>query len=201
VTRAKVWQTDGMTDTFEPRPAAMSNQRPYPEVTIRAFSPGDWPAVWAVLEPILRSGETYVFARDISEQEMHQLWINLPAATFLACDAQGQILGTYFIKPNQPGLGSHVSNCGYATAAQAQGRGVASSMCEHSQQQALAMGFKAMQFNFVVSSNEGAVRLWKKHGFQVVGTVPQAFQHHSLGLVDVLVMHKKLNLASHSAAH
>lgn len=163
------------------------------ELTIRAFSTSDWPGVWAVLEPIVRGGEAYVFARDISEDEMHSIWTELPAATFVACDEGGDILGSYFIKPNQPGLGSHVSNCGYATAAQAQGRGVASAMCEHSQQQAMAMGFKAMQFNFVVASNKGAVRLWKKHGFNVVGTVPQAFQHHRLGLVDVLVMHKKLH--------
>lgn len=161
--------------------------------TIRPFVPTDWPVVWTLLKPIVRAGETYVFAPDIAEEEMRDIWIKLPAATFVACDAAGEILGSYFIKPNQPGLGSHVSNCGYATAAQARGRGVASAMCEHSQRQALAMGFKAMQFNFVVSSNEGAVRLWKKHGFNVVGTVPQAFQHHGLGLVDVLVMHKFLS--------
>lgn len=166
--------------------------KPPLDLTIRAFNPFDWPGVWAVLEPIVRAGETYVFAPDISEDEMRDIWIKLPAATFVACDASGRILGTYFIKPNQPGLGAHVSNCGYATAAQAQGQGVASAMCEHSQQQALAMGFTAMQFNFVVSSNEGAVRLWKKHGFQVVGVVPQAFQHHRLGLVNVFVMHKTL---------
>jgi ribosomal protein S18 acetylase RimI-like enzyme len=160
--------------------------------TIRAMQPQDWSGVWAVLEPIVRSAEAYVFAPDISEAQMHEIWVSLPSATFVACDSSGDILGTYYIKPNQPGLGSHVSNCGYATAAHAQGRGVASALCEHSQQQALAMGFTAMQFNYVVSSNETAVRLWKKHGFRVVGTVPEAFQHHRLGLVDVLVMYKKL---------
>ncbi len=181
-----------MSEPTAPQTAAEPHPRPRLELTIRAFSPGDWPAVWAVLEPIVRCGETYAFSRNISEDEMRDIWVKLPAATLVACDATGDILGSYFIKPNQPGLGSHVSNCGYATAAQAQGRGVASAMCEHSQQQALAMGFKAMQFNFVVASNEVAVRLWKKHGFNVVGTVPQAFQHHRLGLVDVLVMHKTL---------
>ncbi len=182
-----------MSKPTAPQTASGPHQRPRAELTIRAFIPSDWPGVWAVLELIVRGGEAYVFARDISEDEMRDIWIKLPAATFVACDASGDILGSYFIKPNQPGLGSHVSNCGYATAAQAQGRGVASAMCEHSQQQALAMGFKAMQFNFVITSNEGAVRLWKKHGFNVVGTVPQAFQHHRLGLVDVLVMHKSLS--------
>jgi ribosomal protein S18 acetylase RimI-like enzyme len=189
-----IWQTLVLKDSNN-RTKTMSSAIPVlmpTDLTIREFEPADWPFVWALLEPIVRGGESYVFARDISEDEMHQLWIKLPSTTFVACDAKGDILGTYFIKPNQPGLGAHVSNCGYATAAQAQGRGVASCMCEHSQKTALAMGFKAMQFNFVVSSNEGAVRLWKKHGFNVVGRVPQAFQHHSLGLVDVLVMHKFL---------
>ena len=181
-----------MTELTASAPIATPPQQLQAEFTIRAFSASDWPGVWAVLEPIVRGGDAYVFARDMSENEMHSIWIELPAATYVACDASGDILGSYFIKPNQPGLGSHVSNCGYATAAQAQGRGVASAMCEHSQRQAMAMGFKAMQFNFVVASNEGAVRLGTKHGFSVVGTVPQAFQHHRLGLVDVLVMHKKL---------
>jgi ribosomal protein S18 acetylase RimI-like enzyme len=193
LTGTTVWQTAVMSDTFQHPPATNALVQPGPDITIRAFNPNDWPAVWSVLEPIVRGGEAYAFARDLSEDEMRAIWVQLPAATFVACDAKGDVLGSYFIKPNQPGLGSHVSNCGYATAAQAQGRGVASAMCEHSQQQALTMGFRAMQFNFVVTSNEGAVRLWKKHGFNVVGTVPQAFQHHRLGLVDVLVMHKFLS--------
>ena len=164
--------------------------------TIRTMNPQDWPEVWAILEPIVRGAQAYVFAPDTSEEEMRRVWVDLPAATFVASDESGQILGSYYIKPNQPGLGAHVSNCGYATAVQAQGRGVASAMCEHSQRQALAMGFQAMQFNYVVASNESAVRLWQKHGFKIVGTVPEAFQHHRLGLVDVLVMYKKLSAAS-----
>ena len=164
--------------------------------TIRPLNPQDWSSVWAILEPIVRGAQAYVFAPDTSEEEMRRVWVDLPAATFVASDESGQILGSYYIKPNQPGLGAHVSNCGYATAVQAQGRGVASAMCEHSQRQALAMGFQAMQFNYVVASNESAVRLWQKHGFKIVGTVPEAFQHHRLGLVDVLVMYKKLSAAS-----
>lgn len=160
--------------------------------TIRPFEDSDWPAVWAILQPILRAGEAYVFSPDITEAQTRVQWIDLPAATFVGCDASGEVLGTYFIKPNQPALGAHVSNCGYATAPRAQGRGVASALCVHSQHQAVAMGFLAMQFNFVVSTNEGAVRLWKQHGFTVVGTLPKAFRHHRLGLVDVFVMHKVL---------
>ena len=99
---------------------------------------------------------------------------------------------SYFIKPNQPGQGAHVCNCGYVVAPTAQGQGVASLMCEHSQQQAVAMGFRAMQFNLVVATNEGAVRLWQRLGFRIVGTLPGAFRHRALGAVDAHVMYKAL---------
>jgi len=107
--------------------------------------------------------------------------------------ADGQVLGTYFIKPNQPGLGAHVCNCGYVVAPAAQGQGIASEMCQHSQAEAKAMGFRAMQFNLVVSTNQRAVRLWRKLGFSVVGTLPRAFRHLHLGYVDALVMFKELS--------
>jgi ribosomal protein S18 acetylase RimI-like enzyme len=110
----------------------------------------------------------------------------------VACDSEGVILGTYFIKPNQPGLGAHVCNCGYIVASSAQGRGIAARMCEHSQVQALAMGFKSMQFNFVVSTNVRAIRLWERLGFSIVGRLPGAFNHLKLGYVDALVMFKQL---------
>jgi len=102
------------------------------------------------------------------------------------------VLGTYVIRPNQPGQGSHVSNCGYVVSDAARGMGVASALCEHSQQEALRMGFRAMQFNFVVSTNEGAVRLWRKMGFEIVGTLPGAFRHPRHGFVDAYVMFKQL---------
>lgn len=110
----------------------------------------------------------------------------------MATDTGGAVIGTYFLKPNQPGLGSHVCNCGYVVAAQARGRGVAAAMCEHSQDQARALGFRAMQFNFVVATNESAVRLWQRQGFAVVGRLPGAFRHQKLGFVDALVMYKQL---------
>jgi ribosomal protein S18 acetylase RimI-like enzyme len=102
------------------------------------------------------------------------------------------VIGTYFIKANQPGLGSHVCNCGYVVAPAAQGRGIAAALCEHSQREAVAMGFRAMQFNLVVSTNERAVRLWQRLGFTVVGTLPKAFHHMKLGYVGALVMYKEL---------
>jgi len=107
-------------------------------------------------------------------------------------EQEGRIVGTYALRANQLGLGNHVANCGYMTHPQARRRGVGAAMCAHSLQVARERGFKAMQFNFVVANNEGAVRLWQQHGFAVVGRVPAAFRHSRLGLVDVLIMHRLL---------
>ena len=159
---------------------------------IRRYRESDWPAVWALLHAIFEAGETYAFAPGSTEAEIHRAWIEGPAAVFVACDAHDRVVGTYLIKPNQPGLGSHVCNCGYAVAPEAQGRGVADAMCEHSQAEAVAMGFRAMQFNLVVATNERAVRLWQRLGFAIVGTLPRAFRHRRLGYVDAHVMFKQL---------
>jgi ribosomal protein S18 acetylase RimI-like enzyme len=159
---------------------------------IRTFEESDWDTVWEIIEPVFRAGETYAFSPDITEEEAHNAWINIPAETFVALDENNHIVGTYYIKKNQPGQGSHICNCGYIVAQAARGKGVASGMCEHSQREAVRRGFRAMQYNLVVSSNEGAVRLWKKLGFEVVGTIPEAFHHHKLGYVDAYVMYKKL---------
>ena len=103
-----------------------------------------------------------------------------------------EVLGTYYIKPNQPDLGGHVCNCGYIVSENARGKGIASEMCEHSQHEAVRRGFRSMQYNLVVTTNEGAIRLWKRHGFEVVGTLSEAFRHPQLGYVDAHVMYKKL---------
>lgn len=161
-------------------------------VTIRRLEPRDWPAVWAILRATFASGDTYAFSPASTEAEIHQAWVQLPLASYVACAEDGAVLGTYILKPNQPGLGGHVCNCGYVVASAARGRGLASALCEHSQQQALALGFRAMQFNLVVSTNTGAVRLWQKLGFAIVGTLPGAFRHASLGYVDAHVMYKQL---------
>ncbi len=161
-------------------------------ISIRSITPADWPAVWPLLQATFQAGDTYAFAPESTETEIHKAWVELPAATFVACGPDGQLLGTYFLKANQAGLGAHVCNCGYVVAPAAQGQGVASLMCEHSQTQALAMGFRAMQFNLVVATNERAVRLWQHLGFAVVGTLPGAFRHRTLGYVDAHVMFKTL---------
>ena len=162
------------------------------KVLIRSYQAQDWPAVWALLRQTFAAGDTYAFAPDSTEADIHAAWVELPRATYVACAPDGTLWGTYYLKANQPGLGAHVSNCGYVVAPAARGQGVASSMCEHSQAQARAMGFRAMQFNLVVSTNTGAVRLWQKHGFAVVGTLPGAFAHAQLGYVDAYVMFKSL---------
>lgn len=159
---------------------------------IREYRESDWPGVLPILEETFRAGDTYAFSPQSTAEEIRKVWIEAPAATFVACEADGLIQGTYFIKANQPGLGSHVCNCGYVVAARAQGRGIAAQMCEHSQAQALAMGFRAMQFNLVVATNTRAIRLWERLGFSVAGRLPGAFNHQRLGFVDALVMFKQL---------
>ena len=161
-------------------------------IASRPMEAGDWPAVWCIIEPVFRAGETYTYSPDISEQEAQKTWVETPSETFVALDTDGEILGTYFIKPNQPALGAHVCNCGYIVSGSARGKGVATEMCAHSQREALSRGFRAMQFNFVVSTNEQAVRLWQRSGFEIVGTLPGAFRHSTLGYVDAYVMYKRL---------
>jgi ribosomal protein S18 acetylase RimI-like enzyme len=159
---------------------------------IRQFEDPDWPAVWGILEPIFRAGETYAYPCDISESSAREAWIEKSVATYVAED-EGELLGTYYIVENQPGRGSHVCNCGYAVAAEARGRGIATLMCKDSQEQAVRLGFRAMQYNLVAATNAGAVRLWTKLGFEVAGTLPGAFLHPNEGYVDAYVMYKTLD--------
>lgn len=163
------------------------------DFSIRPYEPGDWPGVWEILEPVFRAGETYAVATDISEAAARTQWTVAPRQAYVAEeDDSGEILGTYYLKPNHEGPGAHVANCGYVVGAAVRGRGVASRMCEHSQVQAVEGGFLAMQFNFVAASNGGAVRLWRAMGFDIVGTLPKAFLHPELGFVDACVMFKTL---------
>lgn len=161
-------------------------------ISIDLFHERDWPEVWAMLQPIFATGETFAQAPDISEADAHKDWIEAPQFVHVARDETGALLGISYVKPNQPGLGAHVCNAGYATAAAARGRGVASLMCEHSQVVAREAGFLHMQYNLVAASNEGAVRLWKRHGFKIIGTLPGAFHNQRLGYVDAHVMYKTL---------
>lgn len=159
---------------------------------IRLFEAKDWDAVWQMIEPVFRAGETYPYPSDITEKEAYQAWIEAPTATCVAVDENDSLVGTYYIKPNQPGRGSHVCNCGYIVAQKDRQKGIASQMCEDSQIRAVDLGFRAMQYNLVVSTNENAVYLWKKQGFTVIGTLPGAFLHSTHGYVDALLMYKVL---------
>lgn len=147
--------------------------------------------VWAILEPTIRAGETYTLPREMSRERALDYWFAPPHEVFVAED-NAHILGTYFLQANQQGGGSHVANCGYVTAPWATGRGVARAMCAHSLGRARERGFQAMQFNFVVSTNERAVALWQSFGFEIVGRLPSAFHHPTAGYVDALVMYRSL---------
>lgn len=159
---------------------------------IKKYQETDWTQIWSIIEKVFLAGETYAYFPDITEQEAHKVWIETPQETYIVKDSSNKIIGTYYIKPNQPGLGSHVCNCGYIVSENARGQGVASTMCQHSQQRAIKIGFRAMQYNLVVSTNEGAIRLWERLGFQVIGTLPKAFKSKSKGFVDAIVMYKEL---------
>jgi ribosomal protein S18 acetylase RimI-like enzyme len=158
---------------------------------IREAVAGDKDAIWAILEPVIRAGETYPLPRDMSREHALAYWFS-PGHEVSVAEENGGIVGTYFLKPNQKGGGAHIANCGYMTAPRATGRGVARAMCAHSFERAKERGFRAMQFNFVVSTNERAVRLWQSFGFEIVGRLPKVFEHPKLGFVDAFVMYRQL---------
>lgn len=160
-------------------------------LTIRPATADDSASIWAILEPVIRAGEAYALDRDLSRDAALAGWLAADRASFVAARGD-QVLGTYYLRANQSGGGAHVANCGYATHREARGQGVARAMAEHSFVEAAARGFRAMQFNFVVSSNVPAVRLWHALGFETVGRLPEAFDHPSLGLVDALVLYRRL---------
>jgi len=160
-------------------------------MVIRAALASDDDAIWRILEPVIRGGDTYTLPAKMSREEALAYW-RTPGHEVFVAEENGEILGTYYLRANQKGGGAHVANCGYMTAPWASGRGVARAMCTHSLEHAKARGFRAMQFNFVVSSNERAVRLWQSLGFEIVGRLPGAFVHPKLGAVDALVMYKQL---------
>ena len=160
-------------------------------VAIRPATDSDDDAIWAILEPVFRAGETYPIPRDISRADALGYWRAGGHAVFVAEDG-GRIVGTYYLHANNRGGGDHVANCGYMVAPAANGRGVARAMCAHSLAQARERGFTAMQFNFVIASNVRAVHLWQRLGFEIVGTLPGAFRHPRVGAVDAFVMYRSL---------
>jgi L-amino acid N-acyltransferase YncA len=158
---------------------------------IRVAATADGDAIWEIMKPIVGAGETYTLPRDMDKESALAYWFSAEHEVFVA-EENGEIVGTYFLQTNQRGGGAHVANCGYMTAPSATGRGVARAMCAHSLERARERGFRAMQFNFVVSSNERAVRLWQRYGFKIVGHLPKAFLHPTLGYVDAYIMYRDL---------
>ena len=158
---------------------------------IRLARVADADGIWTLLQPVFRAGDTYAIDPEISRDAALAYWMDLHAATYVVTQA-GAIVGSYYIKTNQQGGGNHVCNCGYIVGEAARGQGLAAKMCEASQEQALALGYEAMQFNFVLASNAGALRLWHRLGFETVGLIPKAFKHPNLGLVAAHVMFKWL---------
>ncbi|HEY6942915.1 GNAT family N-acetyltransferase [Dokdonella sp.] len=160
-------------------------------LAIREIGVDGFARAWPIFRDVVAGGDTYSYPPDIDEAQARALWTTPPSRCFVA-ERDGEVLGVYMLRPNQPGLGDHVANCGYMVAPHARGQGIASAMCGHSLEQARRAGFRAMQYNFVVSSNDAAVRLWQRHGFAIVGRVPGAFRHARLGPTDVFVMHRAL---------
>lgn len=157
---------------------------------IRAAHDDDRKGILEILEPVIRAGETYALPREMSPADAIAYWFSAGSEVLVAED-EG-IVGTYFLRPNQRGGGAHVANCAYITAERAAGRGVGRAMCEHSLGRAGELGYRAIQFNFVVSTNERAVWLWKSFGFEIVGRLPGAFFHPTQGYVEALIMYLEL---------
>jgi L-amino acid N-acyltransferase YncA len=160
-------------------------------IEIREAAEADFEAIWPIIHQVFSQGDSYPFSPDTDKETAYKIWMVTPTATYVAIQ-EGNIIGTYYLKPNQAELGAHVCNAGYMVSPAARSRGVGRKMCQHSLDEAKRWGFKAMQFNLVVSSNVTAVKLWQDMGFEIVGTLPKAFNHQSLGLVDAYVMYQWL---------
>jgi L-amino acid N-acyltransferase YncA len=168
-----------------------SNSETRAPIAIRPTQEADFEKIWPIFHQVVSQGTTYPYAMDTNRDQAHHLWMELPTATYVALIDE-QIRGTYYIKPNQPGYGSHVCNAGFMVSQAAWGQGLGSAMVNHSLQEARHLGFKAMQFNAVVSTNTRAIALWTRSGFETIGILPKAFNHQQLGLVDLLVMYQWL---------
>ena len=159
---------------------------------IRPYEPADWPAIWALLEPVFRAGESFPHDPAISEAEAQLAWVQHSQAVMVAVDPAGAVVGTYDLRPNALALGAHVANAGYVVAQHYRRQGIGSRLCQHSLQAARRLGFRAMQFNLVVSTNSAGIRCWQRNGFELVGTLPGAFRHRQMGFVDALAMFQGL---------
>lgn len=161
-------------------------------MTIRPATIQDYDAIWDIFKQVIATGDTYVFSPQTPKEDLQKHWFATYMNTFVI-EEDDQILGTYIIKPNQIDLGSHIANGSYMVSPQHHGKGIGKLLCQHSLDTAKALGYRAMQFNIVISTNTGAVKLWQQFGFQIIGTVPKAFKHQELGLVDAYIMYRELD--------
>jgi L-amino acid N-acyltransferase YncA len=160
-------------------------------IEIRKAVDADWNQIWQIVREVFARGDTYAYSPDMDKEQGYKIWMESPTATYVAVENE-EILGTYYIKPNQPGLGAHVCNAGYMVSAKARGKGIGRSMCAHSLKEAVKLGFKAIQYNLVAATNVFAIQLWKDMGFEIIGTLPKAFNHKTKGLVDAHIMYQLL---------
>lgn len=160
-------------------------------IEIRRAKDADFDAIWEIFREVISTGDTFFYSPESTKDEGRAIWMSEAVAAYVAL-LDGRVVGSYILTPNKPGLGSHVANAGYIVSGDCRGKGIATAMCEHSIEEARRAGYLAMQFNAVVKTNERAVALWKRMGFTVIGTVPQGFRHQTLGLVDLLIMHRFL---------
>ena len=158
---------------------------------IREFSNEDWESVWNILQQVFRSGETFPNDPNTSESEARDYWVSKPKFTYVAIQ-DGTIVGSYHLKDNQIGLGSHIANAGYVVSPNNRGRGVGTALADHSLNVAVNKGYTAIQFNLVVSTNNASLRLWNKFGFTTIGRIPKAFSYKDKGLVDAYILYKEL---------
>lgn len=162
------------------------------EWKIRTATEDDWSGIWDIFRDVISRGDTYTYAPDMTEEQAKDIWVRNGCRGFVVTHGD-KIVGTYTLRTNKPGFGNHVANAGYMVHRDYRGRGVAQTMCRASLKEAKRLGYQAMQFNFVVSTNLPAVTLWQKMGFQIVGTVPKAFRHSTHGLTDVHIMYRSLD--------
>ncbi len=160
-------------------------------MSISAMTRQDFVEFWPSFQAIVQAQDSYAIAADISFEDAYDLWCKLPDKT-MVYKQNSRVVGSYYLKPNAAGPGKHVCNCGYMVSADCRGQGIAASLCQHSQQLAKDLGYRAMQFNALVSTNEAAIHLWHKLGFDVIGRVPEAYLHPQAGYVDALIMYKSL---------
>ncbi len=158
-------------------------------IEIRLATDDDFVGIWPIFAEVAAAGDTYPHAEDISRDEAFAYWMRPPRVAYVAL-CEGEVVGMFYLRPNQESLGAHVANAGYCVARDFRGRGIGRKMCIHSIAEARQRGYLAMQFNLVVSTNVASIHVWRECGFEIVGTLDRAFRHHTLGLVDAYVMYQ-----------